>query len=184
VASISFRRLPVVSRRLVFVLDVSRSMSDPAPNKDGKTRWDLVVEDLLGVLRRLPPDARFNVVLFHTAVVEWKPRLVPATKGNVARCTEWIGKQGPAGWTNVFDALEHALADDDVDALYLLTDGVPSRGAETKRAAFLDEIAYLNRYRLVQINCVQAGSSQGLGPSWRGFLDELASAHDGLSVRE
>jgi len=184
VASISFRRLPVVSRRLVFVLDASRSMAQPAPHKQGKRRWDLVVDDLLGVLRRLPKDARFNVVLFRTGVVSWKKRLVAATRGNVRRCAEWIGKQSPAGWTNVFDALELALADDDVDALYLLTDGVPSRGAEIKRAALIDEVSFLNRYRMVQINCVQAGSSQGLGPRWRGFLDDLARAHDGLSVRE
>jgi len=184
VASISFRRLPVVSRRIVFVLDASRSMTETAPHKKGKRRWDLVVDDLLGVLRRLPRDARFNVVLFRTDVVAWKPKLVGATKGNVRRCAEWIGKQSPAGWTNVFDALELALADDDVDAVYLLTDGVPSRGAETKRRAFLEEIAFLNRYRLVQINCVQAGSSEGLGARWRGFLDELAAAHDGLCVRE
>ena len=140
--------------------------------------------ELLGVLRRLPRDARFNVVLFRTGVTAWKPKLVGATKGNVKRCADWIGKQSPAGWTNVFDALEFTLADDDVDAIYLLTDGVPSRGAETTRRAFLDEIAFLNHYRLVQINCVQAGSSQGLGARWRGFLDELAAAHDGLSVRE
>ena len=46
------------------------------------------------------------------------------------------------------------------------------------------EIGFLNRYRLVQINCVQAGGAEGLGKRWRGFLDELAKAHDGVSVRE
>ena len=111
-------------------------MTEVAPHKQGKRRWDLVVDDLLGVLRRLPRDARFNVVLFRTDVVAWKRKLIGATKGNVRRCAEWIEKQSPAGWTNVFDALELALADDDVDAIYLLTDGVPSRGAETRRAAF------------------------------------------------
>ena len=90
----------------------------------------------------------------------------------------------PGGWTNLFDALALALADDDVDTLYVLTDGVPSRGSETERRSILDEIAFLNRYRLVQINCIQAGGSEGLGRKWRGFLEELAEAHDGVSVRE
>jgi len=184
VATLSFRRIPVESRRLVFVLDASRSMAEPAPHKKGKRRWDLVVGDLGGVLRRLPGDARFNVILFRTGVEAWKPRLVRATKGRVRACETWIGKQSPAGWTNLFDALELALKDDDVDAVYVLTDGVPSRGAETRRKAILDEIAFLNRFRLVQINCVQAGGSKGLGPRWRGFLRELAEAHDGVSVRE
>ena len=66
----------------------------------------------------------------------------------------------------------------------MLTDGVPSRGSETGRRSILDEIAFLNRYRLVQINCVQTGSEKGLGKKWRGFLEELAEAHDGVSVRE
>jgi len=184
VATLRFRRIPVESRRLVFVLDASRSMADPAPREPGRRRWDLVVEELVGVLRRLPPDARFNVVLFRTGVEAWKPRLVRATRGAVRACAEWIGDQSPAGWTNLFDALELALADDDADAIYLLTDGVPSRGAETKRRAILREIEYLNRFRLVQINCVQAGGTGGLGPQWRGFLKELADAHDGVSVRE
>ena len=184
VATLSFRRIPVESRRLVFVLDASRSMSEPAPHKPGKRRWDLVVEDLLGVLRRLPPDARFNVVLFRTGVEAWKPRLVRATKGHVSACATWIGKQSPAGWTNLFDALDLALRDDEVDAVYLLTDGVPSRGAETRRRGILAEIEYRNRFRLVQVNCVQAGGGTGLGPQWKGFLAELAAAHDGVSVRE
>ena len=82
------------------------------------------------------------------------------------------------------DGVERALADEEVDAIYLLTDGVPSRGAETRRKGILDEIDYLNRFRLVQINCVQAGSSDGLGSKWKGFLEDLARRHDGVSVRE
>jgi hypothetical protein len=61
---------------------------------------------------------------------------------------------------------------------------VPSRGRETARRAILDEIAFLNRYKMIQINCVQAGGSEGLGKKWRGFLEELAAAHDGIAVSE
>jgi hypothetical protein len=59
-----------------------------------------------------------------------------------------------------------------------------STPTETRRRAILDEIRFLNRFRLVQISCVQAGSSEGLGPRWKGFLRDLAEAHDGASVRE
>jgi hypothetical protein len=181
---VRFRRIPIVSQRICFVIDASRSMLEPAPGKEGRTRWQLVVEDLQEVLRRVPDSARFNVILFRTDVEAWKPGLVPASRANRAACQRWIGEAKPAGWTNLFDALRLALSDDDVDALYVLTDGVPSRGAETTRRDILDEIAFLNRYRLVQINCVQAGSSEGLGKRWDGFLDELANAHEGVSVRE
>jgi hypothetical protein len=180
----TFRRIPVRSLRLCFVLDASRSMSKPAPGANGKSRWELVVRDLRDVLRKLPRQARFNVILFRTGVEAWKPRLVGATRSAKAACLRWIEAQDPGGWTNLFDALEVALRDDDVDALFVLTDGVPSRGKEKGRRAILKEIAFLNHYRLVQINCVQAGSEKGLSKSWRGFLDELAEAHDGVSVRE
>ena len=184
VARISFRRLPVVSRRLSFVLDASRSMEKPAPGANGKSRWDLVVRDLLAVLDRLPSSARFNVVLFRTEAEAWKRKLTPATLGARRSCRRWIEKIKPSGWTNLFDAVALALQDEQVDTLYVLTDGVPSRGTETRRRAILEELALLNRYRLVQINCVQAGSTKGLGKSWRGFLEELADAHEGWSVRE
>lgn len=183
-AQVTFRNIPVLSRRCCFILDASKSMTEPAPGKGGKTRWDLMVADLRAVVDRLPDDARFNVVLFRTEVLAWKPRLVPATPANRRACREWIGEERPAGWTNLYDALALALSDDDVDAVYVLTDGVPSRGAETDRGGILAELAYLNRYRLVQVNCVQAGSAEGLGKRWEGFLDDLAAAHDGTAVRE
>jgi len=183
-ARVTFRSIPVVSRRCCFILDASRSMNEPAPGKGGKTRWDLVVDDLHAVVERLPGDARFNVVLFRTDVAAWKPRLVPVTAGTRRSCADWIGDEKPAGWTNLYDALALALEDDDVDAVYVLTDGVPSRGAETDRSGILGELAYLNRYRLVQVNCIQAGSKDGLGKRWEGFLDDLAAANDGIAVRE
>jgi hypothetical protein len=183
-ARVVFRRIPVVSHRVCFVLDASRSMNKPAPGGRGKSRWELVVRDLLAVVDRLPKKARFNVILFRTGVEAWKKHLVKATPGMRRSCREWISKASPKGWTNLYDALALALADDDVDAVYVLTDGVPSRGTETKRKAILDEFAFLNHFRLVQINCVQAGGEKGLNPAWRGFLEELAAAHDGVSVRE
>jgi len=184
VATVNFRRLPVSSRRLCFVLDASRSMNKPAPGANGTSRWDLVRSDLLGVLDKLPSKARFNVILFRTEPEAWRPRLVAASKAARRSCREWIDAASPGGWTNLFDSIDMALQDDAVDTLYVLTDGVPSRGRETARRAILDEIAFLNRYRMVQINCVQAGSEKGLGKAWHGFLDELAKAHDGQSVRE
>jgi len=188
VTTVSFRRIPIESARLTFVIDASRSMTERVPSakrgSKAQRRWDLVVADLLGVLRRVPTSTQFNVILFRTGIEEWKPKLVRASRGNVAACAKWIGAQSPAGWTNLFDAVERALSDDRVDAIYLLTDGVPSRGAETRRKGILREIDYLNRFRLVQINCVQAGSSDGLGKKWTGFLDDLAHRHDGVSVRE
>ena len=183
-ASIKFRRIPIVSRRICFVLDASRSMTKVAPGGGGKTRWELVVRDVTGVLERVPAATRFNIILFRTGVEAWKPRLVSATSGAKAACTKWIKKQSPAGWTNLFDSVALALEDSAVDTLYILTDGVPSRGSETDRRGILEEVAFLNRYRLAQINCVQAGSAEGLGKRWRGFLDDLAKAHDGQSVRE
>jgi len=183
-STIRFRKLPVDSLRLAFVLDASRSMTELAPGSEGKTRWDLVVRDLSEIVQRLPSEARFNVILFRTDIESWKPRLTPASSGARAACRKWIEAAAPAGWTNLFDALALALSDDDVDALYILTDGVPSRGAETKRRAILAEVEYLNRFRMVQINCVQAGGAEGLNKAWDGFLEELAKSHEGVSVRE
>ena len=141
-------------------------------------------EDLLFVLDRLPKGARFNVVFFRTDIEAWRPRVVRATSSTKRACRRWVEEAKPAGWTNLFDAVALAMADDELDTIYVLTDGVPSRGAETGRRAILDELAFLNHYRLIEIHCVQAGGVEGLGRRWRGFLDELAEQHGGVSVRE
>ncbi len=192
-AALSFRRLPVTSNRICFVIDGSRSMEKPAPGRARRarrrggpvlSRWDLVVADLKSVVAGLPRGARFNVIVFQTGLLTWKKKLVRATPGAKRACQAWIDELKPAGWTNLFDALEQAMADDDVDSLFVLTDGVPSRGAETTRTAILEEIRLLNHYRLVEINCVQAGGSEGLGKRWHGFLEELARSNYGRSIRE
>ena len=144
-ARVTFRRIPVVSRRICFVLDASRSMGKPAPGGGGKSRWELVIRDLVGVLDRIAKGTRFNVVLFRTDVEAWRPRLVKATRAARKSCREWIGAAPPKGWTNLYDGVALALADDDVDAIYILTDGVPSRGTETTRTSIHSEIAFLNR---------------------------------------
>ena len=104
-----------------------------------------------------------------------------------ARAKEWLDTnqaECPFPTPPAACSYDDLLKRPDVDAVYVLTDGVPSRGAETDRTGILGELAYLNRFRLVQVNCIQAGSKEGLGKRWEGFLDDLAAANDGLAVRE
>ena len=74
--------------------------------------------------------------------------------------------------TNVFDTLEAALKDRRIDTIYLLTDGVPTRGRITEPGAILEEIGIQNRLRGVTIHCIAFGEESK-------FLEDLAKQNGG-----
>jgi predicted protein tyrosine phosphatase len=66
------------------------------------------------------------------------------------------------GSTNIFDALEKAFTDQDVDTIYLLTDGEPSAGRIKDVESILDEIRRWNRTRQIVIHCIAIGIDSNL----------------------
>jgi Ca-activated chloride channel family protein len=93
---------------------------------------------LEGLLRKLRPADRFNVVLFNQDVSSWKPQPVTATAENVQLALDFVRASKLRGGTDLGKALETGLAQaemaphgagaDDVPILVLLTDGGADRG--------------------------------------------------------
>ena len=69
-----------------------------------------------------------------------------------------------------------AIADDDVDTIYLLSDGRPSRGFVTHWKRVIEEIARLNRWRRVQIHTILVGT-EGTDRRFMAALAELSGGH-------
>ena len=61
------------------------------------------------------------------------------------------------GETNINDAIELALADEEVEAIYLLSDGLPTRGRLVVPEEILSNVQLLNRIRGVKIHCIGFG---------------------------
>jgi len=178
----SFHSIPVSSKVVTFVIDTSRSMREPLRDGDPTTKWEAVRNDLTETIGRLGRGTRFNVVLFGTDVRIWQPRTVRAGAGARARLRRYLESVRPGGWTNLYDAVEAALADPEVRTLYVLTDGAPSVGRYTRPTDVRGGIRALNRLRLAQIHTIDLGAATA-GKRWRGLLEKIAAENDGISVR-
>lgn len=170
---------PVVSKRVAFVIDVSGSMATALngppsmrasalrrgtrrPRPGVETRLDRVKTELLAVIEALPPEAKFNVHWFSTAVGTWRSELATASADSKAEATRAVQGLAADGATNLYDALARALSDREVDTVYLLSDGQPNRGRCTAPRQIVDAVRTQLRGRKVTIHTVSVGPRLGL----------------------
>lgn len=140
-----YHDIPVRSSRVVFVLDVSRSMG-------WNGRLPAAKMELLQVLDKLPSTTSFNVVVFSHRVWLWKPGLQRATSKNISNARRWVRAQKPLLGTNTYGALKACFEDPDMDTIFLLSDGHPSEGRITDPQLILGAVRGWNRMRGVRIH--------------------------------
>jgi hypothetical protein len=180
-----FYGIPVDSGRAVFVIDQSGSMSAAARTRETRTRedeepatnrLDVAVREVLGAVAKMKSRDRVNVIMFHTTIHPWRPSLQRLTKGNRAALGKYLLGLRPTGGTNIFDALEKALEDKEVDTIFLLSDGSPGSGKFVATDDIVREIRRLNQTRRVAIHCVSIGRDAEL-------MRRLAAENGGQYVR-
>jgi HEAT repeat protein len=142
--------------------------------KRGRARKiDILKKELSRVIQKLPADTHINIVYFHSNYSSWKKELHPLAGPGRKQAVDFVqGLQNGQG-TNVFDTLEFALKDKRVDTIFLLTDGLPTRGRLTEPAAIRREIGIQNRVRGATINCIAFGEESPL-------LKDLAAENGGV----
>jgi len=139
--------LDIASDRLVFVLDKSESMYYGL--------FDGVIEEVRAHLEGAGPTTKFAVIEFDEKATAWKEEFAPANASTIDEATRFLQRAMPYGPTNIIDGLRRAIAMEEVDALVLLSDGLPNRGTPNTPAAILAEIGRINRYARVAIHTVQ-----------------------------
>lgn len=161
--------LEVSAENIAFVVDISGSMNDglygiqDVPDVGGGGRKiDVLKNELAGIIRKLPESARLNIVPFNQIVMPWKARLQVLKSGGRDRALSFVEKLTAGGETNIYDALEFALKDRDVEAVYLLSDGLPTRGQFLVPEDVLSNIQMTNRIRGVRIHCIGFGMDSHL----------------------
>lgn len=168
-AKSSFFGLPILSKRVTFVLDVSGSMKNEDEVAAGRRKIDVALEELARAVGGLPDDARFNVVLLSTEATRRKmrslaPRLVPASASHRAKAVDAVARawgvlEGEKrGRGDIFDAIVEAAADPETDTVILLSDGKPTDGTFLERELFLAALARHHRDRRVAVHAVLTGS--------------------------
>jgi hypothetical protein len=184
---LSYHGITVETRRVLFVLDISASMSSVTGEA---TRLDQARRELVRVVRTLDPGASFGLVAYNDRVDPWKSALAKAAGRTKEEAATWAGNLEPAGTTNTYGAMEEAFRTamtgeisygGGADTIFLLTDGAPtappgpSQGSETQ--AIVDAVGRWNAHRRVVVHCVAAGSGAD-----RSFLGRLAAANGGEMV--
>lgn len=206
-----FFGIPVRGRRVVFIIDVSRSMQWPMPqrsrgtgsdHKAGQVRKiDKAKQELLKAVGGLPTEYKFNVVFYANDVRRWRKKLVPASPGNKQGLASTLRSERADGGTNLFGGLKMGLElkslvygdryDTNVDEIFVLSDGVPTVGDVIDMNEILRLVAETNRYSGVRINAIYLGShSDERHPGNRGrsereggeFMKQLAEQNGGKFV--
>ncbi|XP_031423009.1 inter-alpha-trypsin inhibitor heavy chain H3-like [Clupea harengus] len=172
--------LPRVPKNVVFVIDISGSMSG---HKMEQTK-----EALLTILSDLNEDDYFGLVLFDDEIEPWRPSLTKATEDYVATAKEFVKTIEDRGSTNINDAVlkavemlmtdkqQNLLPENSVSMVILLTDGQPTSG-ETDTEV-IQENVQASIDGNVTLFCLGFGYDLDYG-----FLDTMAKQNDGLARR-
>lgn len=202
----SFFGIPVVSKRVVFVLDRSGSMAQPADfdlpietsggkippeleKPKGMRKIDIARWQLKKVLYLLPDGTQFNIVFYNQAFEVFKPHLITLNPAVRQEAGAYIDALEPSGATNLFDSMERALSfargDDGrlskeaIDTVYLLSDGLPNRGKFTKPDDIRREVKALNANLKVAVHTVLISAGTGPGTD-EALMRGLADDNDGI----
>ncbi|KAM4722829.1 inter-alpha-trypsin inhibitor heavy chain H3-like [Rhinophrynus dorsalis] len=172
--------LPQIPKRVVFVIDVSGSMSG---RKIQQTR-----EALLRILDDLHPDDYFNLIIFSSIAAPWKKSLVRAGKVNVENAKKHVRTLQANGGTNLNEAVLSAVSlllqnkptgkseSTKAPMIILLTDGDPTVG-EVKTAQIKANVKQAINGQL-SLYCL--GFGRDLDYS---FLQTLALENGGVARR-
>ena len=163
----------IESKRTLFVIDHSGSMKDQA---SGRTRLDAAKFELIRALRTLPPEHEFSIMIFSTGTHLWKKTLVEATADNKRAAIRFVRAIRYGDRTSTYDALIRALSfDDDLEAVYVLTDGQPTSGRVRDPVVILREVTQRNRFRRLRFHTIGIQ----LPPQTKQFLRAIANDNGG-----
>jgi hypothetical protein len=165
--------IDIHARRLMFIIDHSSSMKD---YWGGMTRLDRAKYELTRAITELPGEAEFAIVFYHTSVRFWRNELVPATEENKREAIEFVRRLGYGDKTNTYGALKFSLEfDDQLESVFLLTDGKPTFGEIRDKAVIVKDILHRNRFRHLNFNTIGIA----VDGATRAFLQQLATESNG-----
>ena len=134
----------------------------------------------------------FDIISFNHAVIEWKPKMVPATEANKTEAKAWFRDTKPSGSTYVDGALrlafsmagmgayDKAYPGVGVDTILLLSDGAPTDNTlpvsnNMDPEEILKHVAEWNPQHRIVIHCVGIDNVvQGIE-----FMKKLAAQNGG-----
>ena len=165
--------IDIESKRTLFLIDHSGSMKD---HSSGRTRLDAAKFELIRTLRTLSPEHEFSIMIFSTGTHLWKKTLVEANAENKQAAIRFVRAIRYGDRTSTYDALVGALSfDDDLEAVYVLTDGQPTSGRVRDPAVIVRDVTQRNQFRRVRFHTIGIQ----LPPKTKQFLRAIAAENGG-----
>ncbi|XP_052030872.1 von Willebrand factor A domain-containing protein 3A [Apodemus sylvaticus] len=115
---------------------------------------------------------RFNLLSFAEDLKPWQDTLVKSTEPACHKAMKWVAHLQAQGSTSVLAALTKAFSFQDVQGLYLLTDGKP----DTSCSLILDTVQKFQKERGVKVHTISLTSTDRTAME---FLRKLASLSGG-----
>ncbi len=158
-----FFGIRIESTRVIFIIDISGSMNEPLRGeyvgRPGEIRIDVAKRELTSALKALEPTALYNIITFSSGVAPWAESVASVSKKSRDEALEFVDRLAAAGGTNLYEALETAFEDPDVDTIIVLSDGEPTVGPVLQPDRIREEVARWNADRNIEIHCVAVGGS-------------------------
>ena len=167
---------------MLFIIDVSGSMNEPLRSRyvgeQGKPRIDVAKELLSAAIKGLEDNALFNIVTFSGGVDEWLEKGVAESNGKSRdEALEYVDRLGAAGGTNLYGSLVAAFEDEDIDTIFVLSDGEPSVGELIDPQLIREAVKEMNATRGVVIHTVAVGGTFSI-LEW--LAEDTGGTHVGL----
>ncbi len=170
----SFYGLRVVSGRFAIVFDASLSMA--AKGKSGNRRIDTAKAQLKGTIDSLGEGTLINLVPFAAKVEPLWDQLMPLNEDTRAEALAFTEGLEMKFGTDIYDGLFTAFLDEQIDTIYVLSDGASTEGVVKDTDGLQEEVARWNSVRGITIHCIAIGTNHPL-------LRGLAADSGGTFVR-
>lgn len=178
---VRFHGVPIHSLKITFVQDISGGMKNPVGGRDSKTpaKLDVSLKELNTVLTQIDKRAFVNLLYFATFYFKCSNTPIPIKKFR-KKLVQFNSQQKiPAkkghGRSNIFDSMAYAIAQPNIDTVFVLTEGGPSEGKYVDTDRFMKHLKRLNLFYRARIHTLLLGKSTD-GPP---FLRALAAATGG-----
>jgi hypothetical protein len=139
-----FFGVPLFAKRVVFVIDRSRSMESTL---DGETRLVKAQAELTNAITAMASDVQFNIVAFDDQVLFWQPALVTATIEGKSLAIQYVNSMFSGNKTASYDGLSRGLSfDPNTELIVFLSDGKPTVGQIVETNAIVRQITLENTF--------------------------------------
>ena len=186
-----FFDIPVFGQNIIFIIDFSGSMKYAATKKDDQTKIELAQKELEQTLLKFKPDQKFNIILMSTEAIKINkrtvaPRMVPAVDANKKQALQFVAsiwdklEDLKRGRGDMYDALMEAFEEENVDTVFILSDGKPTYGQYVYKNNFIENLKENNRYRKIVVHTILTGRTG----TDAGFMEDIAESTGGMFVKK